>query len=295
MSINLNELPAPEVVENLQFEIILAAMLSDYQARYPEFDALLESDPAYKQFEAAAFREVQLRQRMNDAARAVTLAFAQSADLDHLAAIQVVERLLVDPGDADAVPPVDPVYESDDNLRGRVQLAPEGQSTAGPSGAYEFHGLSASGQVKDISVVSPAATQITITVLSTVGNGVPDQAVLDFVSAALADDRKVRPLTDQVTVQAATVYSYTVDATLDVYRSFDSATIVAAAEDAVAVYVDENHRLGRAITDSGLKQALHRPGVHSVTLNSALPAAAAMDEAPYCSGITVAVGSLVDE
>ncbi|WP_321367907.1 baseplate J/gp47 family protein [uncultured Desulfuromusa sp.] len=295
MSINLNELPAPEVVEELQFEAILAAMIADYQTRYPDFNALLESDPAYKQFEVAAYREVQLRQRMNDAARAVMLAFSQGTDLDHLAAIQDVARLLVDPGDPEAVPPIDPTYEADDNLRGRVQLAPESQSTAGPSGAYEFHGLSASGLVKDISVVSPAATQITINVLSAEGNGVPSQAVLDSVTAALVDDRKVRPLTDEVTVQAATVYDYNVDATLDIYKSFDAATILQAAESAVAIYVDENHRLGRAITDSGLKQALHRPGVHSVTLNSALPAAAAMNEAPYCTGITVGVGSLIDE
>lgn len=295
MSINLAELPNPNVVEELLFEAILVEMLADYQARYPDFDALVESDPAYKQFEVAAYRELKLRQRINDAARSVMLVFSSGTDLDNLAAIQDVERLLVTPGDPNAVPPVDPVYESDTSLIQRVQLAPESLSVAGPPGAYKFHGLSASSLVKDISVASPAATEITITVLSNVGNGVPDQALLDIVTAALVDDRRVRPLTDQVTVQAATVYDYAVDATLDIYKSFDADTILQAAEAAVNTYVVDNHLLGREITDSGIKQALHRPGVHKVILNSALPTAAAINEAPYCTGISVAVGALIDE
>lgn len=295
MTINLSQLPKPTVIEEVDFETILAEMLADFQTRYPAFDAPVESEPAYKQLEAAAYRETLLRQRINDSARAVLLAFSRGSDLDHLAALQDVVRLLLDPGDPNAVPPVAPTYESDERLLERVQLAPEGQSTAGPSGAYEFHGTSASALIADIDVASPAATQIVVTVLAVAGDGTPDQPLLDAVAAALADDRKVRPMTDQVSVQGATIVNYTIDATLDVYKGFDAETVRAAAESAVSSYAAANRKLGRSITDSGLKQALHQPGVHRVTLNSLLPPIISNAESAFCTSIIVAVGSIVDE
>ena len=48
------------------------------------FTALVESDPAWTILEVAAYRELLLRQRINDASRAVMLAFATGADLEHL-------------------------------------------------------------------------------------------------------------------------------------------------------------------------------------------------------------------
>lgn len=291
MSIDLTQLPAPSVVEQLNFETILAEMLADYQLRYPTYDALIESDPAYKLLETAAYRELQLRQRVNDAARAVMLAFAGGTDMDQLAALQNVQRLLISAADPDAVPPVPAVYETDTRLRERTQLAPEGQSTAGPTGAYEFHALSADATVLDVDISSPAAVQVVVTVLSTVGDGTPDQILLDAVTAALADDKKVRPLTDQVTVQAATIVNFTVDATLTVYPGPDSEVIRQAAEDAVTAYAAAHHRLGHDITLSGLYAALHQPGVQKVVL--AAPVAdlvVAAAAASYCTGIVVAIG-----
>ena len=72
-SVDLSQLPPPDVVETLDFETILAEMLADLRARDAVFDALVESDPAYKILEAAAYRETLIRQRVNEAARAVML------------------------------------------------------------------------------------------------------------------------------------------------------------------------------------------------------------------------------
>jgi phage-related baseplate assembly protein len=295
MSVDLSKLPAPAVVEALDFETILAEMVADLKARDVTFDATVESDPAYKVLETAAYRELGLRQRVNDAAKALMLAFATGTDLDQLAALQDVQRLLLSAGDPDAVPPIDPTYEKDDRLLERTQLAPESQSTAGPTGAYEFHALSADAKVLDVDIASPAAVQVVVTVLSTEGDGVPDQALLDAVEAALADDKKVRPLTDQVTVQAATIIDYSIDATLIVYPGPDSEVIRQAAYDAAVAYAAACHRLGYDVTFSGLYAALHKPGVQKVVLTS--PAAdkvAANNEATYCTGVVVAIGG-VDE
>lgn len=52
--IDLSTVPAPNVVQALNFETILAEMLADLQARDSVFTALVESDPAYKILEVAA-------------------------------------------------------------------------------------------------------------------------------------------------------------------------------------------------------------------------------------------------
>ncbi len=122
-AVDLSQLPAPDVVELLDYETILAAMLADLRARDAAFDALVESDPAFKILEVAAFRELLLRQRVNEAARGVMLAYAAGSDLDQLAALFGVQRLVLDPGNPAALPPVPSSYEGDAELRRRVQLS----------------------------------------------------------------------------------------------------------------------------------------------------------------------------
>lgn len=92
-AIDLSQLPAPSVVEPLDYEQILGAMLADLKTRDPSFTALVESDPAYKILEVAAYRELLIRQRVNDAGRSVMLAYAHGSDLDHLGALMGVVRL----------------------------------------------------------------------------------------------------------------------------------------------------------------------------------------------------------
>ncbi len=60
-AVDLSQLRAPGVIEDLNFETILQGMLADLQARDPEFSALVESDPAFKILQVAAFRELLLR------------------------------------------------------------------------------------------------------------------------------------------------------------------------------------------------------------------------------------------
>ena len=90
----LSRLPTPQLIEPLSFSAIFTALLTDFQHRYPDYSALLASDPAIKLIEVAAYRELLLRHRINEAARANLLAFAQTADLDHLGAFYGVTRLV---------------------------------------------------------------------------------------------------------------------------------------------------------------------------------------------------------
>lgn len=289
-AVDLSQLTAPDVVQALDFETILAAMLADLQARNPEFTALVESDPAFKILQVAAYRETLIRQRVNEAAKAVMLAYATGADLDQIAANYNVERLVLDPGDPNAIPPVAPTLESDADLRRRVQLSFEGFSTAGPVGAYIFHALGADPDVLDASVASPTPGDVVVTILSRQGDGTASTELIAAVDAALSAD-EIRPLTDNVTVQGATIVNYSVSATLTLYPGPDAAVVEAAAEASLATYVAAQQRLGRDVTRSGIFAALHQPGVQNVALTA--PAADVVitdQQAAFCTGITVAVG-----
>ena len=289
--VDLSQLAAPAVVEALDFETILSAMVADLVTRDPSFSALLESDPAFKILEVAAYREMLVRQRVNDAARAVMLAYASGTDLDQLAANYGVSRLLITPADDTTIPPRAAVYEDDAALRARTTLSLEGYTSAGSQGSYVFHALSASGDVRDVSAVSPTPGQVTVYVLARDGSGAAAPKLLDTVEAAL-NAEKVRPMTDQVTVLSASIVNYTIEAELTIYPGPDSSVVLMAAQDAAAAYAEAQHRMGYDITLSGVYAALHQPGVQKVTLTSPAANIAISDgQAAYCTAITITAAS----
>ena len=281
--IDLTLLPAPDVLELLDYESILAAMLSDLRARHPAFDALVESDPAYKLLEVCAYRELLLRHRVNDASRAVMLAYALGTDLDQLAGNYGVARLVITPADDTTTPPTAAVYEADDAFRARVLLSLEGYTTAGSRGSYKFHALSASGDVKDVSVTSLEPGTVSIAVLSHADTGAAPAATIAAVTAAL-NAETVRPLCDSVQVQSASIVNFTVSATLSVYAGTDQAAIRAAALAKLDAYLAAQHQLALGVSRSGIMAALHQSGVRSVTLTSpAADVACSWKQAAWCT------------
>lgn len=327
-AVDLSQMPVPALIDELNYETILAEMKADLISRDPAMaDVLsLESEPSLKILQVAAFRELIVRQRVNEAAKATMLAYAAGTDLDHRGANLSTPRLLITPADPNTNPPTEAVYESDDNYRRRIQLSMEGISTAGPEGAYIFHALSADAAVLDVSVTSPAPDDIKqlvldvlaangvdpalvtamqtaldaanwpgdviMTVLSSAADGTADQTLLDAVYDTLSAD-DVRPLTDNVIVQSATAINYSIDATLYFYSGPVRTVVMQQAQDAIDLYVEQQHHLGLDITLSGIYAALHQPGVQRVELTSP-PADIVIDKqsASYCTGITLTDGGL---
>lgn len=221
--IDLSQLPAPQIVDVPDFETLLAERKAAFVALYPADEQAavartlaFESEPITKQLQESTYREVLLRQRINEAAQAVMVAYALGGDLDQLAANYNVNRLTVTPADNDAVPPVAAVLESDDALRLRVPAAFEGLSVAGPTAAYEFHARSADGRVADASATSPAPADVVLTVLSREGDGTADDDLLAVVEKAL-NSESVRPVADRLTVRSAEIIPYNVEATIFLY------------------------------------------------------------------------------
>lgn len=272
--IDLSQLPAPAVVEALDYERILDERKMTLVSLFPadQQEAVtrtlaLESEPLTKFLEENAYREVVWRQRVNEAARAVMLAYASGGDLDAVAANSNTARLVIAPANESTFPPTPAVMESDTDLRLRAQQAFEGLSVAGPVGAYEYHGRSADGRVADISAVSPSPACVTISVLSREGDGTASSELLAIIDKALnAED--VRPVGDRVTVQSAKIVPYQIDATLFLYPGPESEPIRQAAEQKLKAYITAQRRLGRDIRLSAIYAALHVEGVQRVVLNA---------------------------
>ncbi|MGB8928616.1 MAG: baseplate assembly protein [Pantoea agglomerans] len=296
-TIDLSQLPAPDVVEALDYETLLAERKATLISLYPaeQQDAVartlaLESDPVVKLIQENAYREVILRQRVNEAAKAVMVAYSLADDLDQLGANNGVTRLTLTAADEATIPPTDAVMESDDDYRVRIASAFEGLSVAGPSGAYEYHAKSADGRVADASAISLSPACVTITVLAREGNGQAAADLLAVVDAAL-NDEDVRPVSDRVTVQSAEIIEYSIDATLYLYPGPEAEPIRAASEAKLAAFITAQARLGRDIRKSALYAALHVEGVQRVEL-AAPVADVVLDktQAAYCTGYSITVG-----
>lgn len=107
--------------------------------------------------------------------------------------------------------------ESDDNFKERIILAPESFSTAGPSGAYEFFAKEYNSSIADVKVSSLNPGEVDIRII--LENGVlPDATIIQGVSDYLSD-KKRRPLTDHVIVNAPNVIQYNIDATYYIRES----------------------------------------------------------------------------
>jgi phage-related baseplate assembly protein len=296
-TINLNALPAPDLVEVIDFETLYAERKARLVSLYPvaqQADVArvltLDSEPMAKLLQENAYREMTLRQRVNDAGRAVMLAFATGADLDQLAARYNLARLVITLADNTTMPPTPAVLESDEALRERALLAYEGLSVAGPRNSYVKHARDADGRVADASAISPAPCEAVITVLSTIGDGTAPADLLAVVKAAL-NGEDVRPVGDLVRVQSAAITRYEIRATVFLEQGPESEPILQAARARAEAYRNLQRRIGRDVNRSAIIAALHVEGVTKVVLE--LPAVdLALDatQAGYCTGITIING-----
>ncbi|NNA66217.1 baseplate J/gp47 family protein [Pseudomonas gessardii] len=296
--IDLRQLPPPQIVEQIDFELILARRKAYMISLWPveeqaEIAARLEmeSEPLTKLLQENAYRETIWRQRVNEASMANLLALAKGADLDQLAGNFNVKRLVVQEGKPSAIPPIARLMESDDSLRERAQMSWEGLSTAGPRQSYIFHSRGADGRVADATAESPSPAVAVVTVQALLGDGTAPPDLLDRVKTYLSDDER-RPVADRLIVQGAEVIRYQVIAKLYLLTSGpESEPILAAAEESLLAYVNQRRRLAMEVSESALHAALHVEGVRKVELENWVDIVATKAQAPYCTGVTIMRGA----
>lgn len=300
---SLSTIPLPEVLESLSYETILTERKSrlltlaeeHYQTTGEEkkFNALqktlaLESEPLVKLLQESAYRELLLRQRVNDAARAVMLPLAKGTDLDNLGALYGVQRgqlagSAANEGNSEGQSEGNSEgnREGDEPYRQRLLLAPKSLSTAGSKAAYKFHALSAGNLpdkivvqtasevelqvsyryntqknlVKDASVESPEPCVVNIHVLGFDAYGQLDSQSIHQVTQHLSGDR-IRPLGDRINVIAAQTILYSWQLTLHFAPELEASpqieVILQQVRDQLVIFVQQHHYLGKAIRHSTL-------------------------------------------
>lgn len=294
-AVDLSKLPFPKVIEELSYDQLVQERKDALIAAVAEEDTdaaamlavtlTLPSEPLVKMIQIEAARELNVRQRVNDAAKVRYLAYATGSDLDN-AVLDMgmgLQRLVVVP--ATETEPA--VMEGDEALRRRALLAPEGFSVAGPEGAYIFHALTASGDVLDASATMPEPGQVLVTVLSRAIGGVPSAELLDIVEARVSAET-TRPMTDEVLVAPAEILTFGVEAEVRTFAGPDADVVMQEALARLDAYLADSFRLGRDVTRSGIIAALSAEGVQDVDLQSpSTNIVVSRTQAARCIGIAV--------
>ena len=264
-SVNIRELDPPKMFPDPSDEAIFAELKARMIELNPEYEAALnlESEEITIAFQQFAYRLSVHQQDCNEGVLQQLLSYAQGQNLDWQGEIKGVgERHVIAPGDVQAIPPIDPVYESDPDYRRRIQLAPEGYSVAGPVGAYIYHALRADALVKDASAFENLEARVIVPILSHDADGVASAELIETVSAAL-NAEFTRPMNDDLQVITASIVPYQVDATLYFYSGPDRSLALDQARARLAEFVSQRHRLGDDVPLSGIYAALHIPNVVS--------------------------------
>lgn len=293
---DLSKLPAPNIVEPLDFEALLSQRKQKFISLYAvdeqeEVAKTLqyESEPIVKLLQESTYYELIIRQRINEASQALMIAHAKGSDLDNLGANFHVYRLIIQHADNSVTPAIKEVKESDADFRLRIQSAFEGLSVAGPRAAYEFYARSADGRVLDAAAESPAPACVTLAILSRENNGIASSDLIRIVADAVNQDNR-RPIADRVTVKSVTLIEYEIKAKLYLYPGPESEPIKKAAIKNLQEYITEKHRIGRRINRSAIISALHVAGVQRVELlQPAQDILINREQASYCTNYQVEV------
>lgn len=157
--------------------------------------------------------------------------------------------------------------ESDDKLTERVFLYPASFSTAGAEAAYIYWAKTFRADVSDVNAYSPEAGKVTV--LFMLNSGTPNAedvaGMMEHLSA-----RTVRPLTDQVTVQAPAPVNYNINLTyyIDSEDSAKAISIQTAVTQAVAEYKAWQRIIGRDINPSQLIRKIMDAGAKRVAVTA---------------------------
>lgn len=274
--IDLSRLPLPDVIERLDFEAILAERQARLLALYPEDERddvaellALESEPLTKYLQESAYREMVLRQRINEAAASGMLAANVGADLDGVAGRYETQRQ---------------AGEQDERLRERTQLAFYQVAAAGPAVRYRRVALDAHPDVVQVDAWQerPGVVRIALLTRQTlpateaspeqlaIGRALFEQpgdpalativgpasgpAMLAAKARLLADD--VQPVGVDLRIGAAEIATYHIAATLVVPRGPDPQRLLAAAHD----------QLTRYLQAAAMRVDVHRQALHAALL-----------------------------
>lgn len=252
------------VLETIDSDAVIAARMARFKAVWAEHDPpaaaqydveALEFDPIVVSQEASGFHETLLRDRVNQACRACTLAFATGTDLDALASNY--------PGGCPRQ-----ANESDDRYRRRIWLSPNTLSPHGTGEAYTFWALTADPTLRDATVTTIEGTgEITITIMTESANPTPTMTQLLNVRAYILDQAR-KGTTDDISVAPPAITDIDYQVVVWFYPGPDETALMTSLETALTALVEKQRWLGYDHTLLAIEGALAQTGVHSSLISS---------------------------
>jgi len=289
VTLDLSRFPPPLAIAGVDEEAILAARIGRLKGLLNELGVpydvdRIEHDPVAALQQSDTVREAGVLSAVNDAVRAVMVAFATGADLDHLGLFYgIARRIIGQGGDGSAI------LEGDDEFRRQVLLAPEAFSTAGTHGGYVFWALRADGRVLNADVWSPAPREVTIAVQSRLDDGLASADLVEAVRAQLTR-KDIKPLTDEVNVRSVTNHTYSVSLDAFVLPGPDALAVKSAIEAAIMREAAARRTPARDMPRSALIAAAQLAVVDRVALVSPMnDIARDYGEVPVLTGLDVRV------
>jgi len=294
--INLAELPLMQVLESISSEQILDDRMARFKALWFSYDppnaaqydvGPLEFDPIKITQENSTFFEMAVRDRINQAARAVTLAYAVGGDLDAIASRYPGGVPRLDTNN-DGIPD-----ERDDRYRRRVWLSPNVLSPHGTAESYVFWALTADPTLHDASATTIEGTgRVYITLMAESGPlqlqwvRTIDKLTGDFVRARadpvfnptptlqqIVDVRKYildearRGLTDEIITYSPTITTVNYKIRIWLFPNVSVDLAITAVENALAALLEKQRWIGYDHSRMAIDAAVAQPGVHHCVID----------------------------
>jgi phage-related baseplate assembly protein len=279
-----------EVIETISTEDILAARMARFKVLWALYDPPaaaqydvenLEFDPIKINQECSAYFELMQRNRVNQAARDVTLAFGYGNNLEGIASRY--------PGGVPRLP-----GESDDRYRRRIWLSPNVLSPHGTAEHYIFWALTGDPTLHDASAITMEGTgKVFVTIMAESGNvaavawqrthdkttgallhtearpvinAMPaHQQIIDVRAYILAEAR--RGLTDEIVVHGPKVTHADYKARIWLFPNVSAELAFSKIERAVAALIEKQRWLGFDHSRMAFDAALAQEGVHHAVID----------------------------
>jgi phage-related baseplate assembly protein len=295
--INLAELKRMVVLESIDSEKILADRMARFKSLWLTYDppnaaqydvGELEFDPIKITQENSTFFELALRDRVNQAARAVTLAYAVGSDLDAIASRYPGGVPRLDTNN-DGIPD-----ERDDRYRRRVWLSPNVLSAHGTAESYVFWALTADPTLHDASATTTEGTgRVYVTIMPESGsvadmtwerkidpltglflstraepefNPIPTLQQIVDVRKYIIDEAR-RGLTDEIHTYGPTITPTNYKARVWLFPNVSVDIAISAIEQALAELIEKQRWLGYDHSRMEIDAALAQVGVHHAIID----------------------------
>ncbi|WP_262027574.1 baseplate J/gp47 family protein [Microvirga sp. Mcv34] len=269
--IDLSRIPAPNAIEPLNPETLIAAFKArfvavwdQYRAKDPTLPAYdvasLEFDPVVVAGEAFSYFRLLDRARVNAAVKGVLAPFAKGTDLDNIVAGANLERLIVVP--ANPVTGAAAVYETDAQLLNRYLLSFD-KPSAGSAAAYLSRAFAAWPGMHDAAVIGRAVHgrrgDVDLVVIGP-GGRLATSAEISAVRAAVDNDH-AKPEATSVVVINARRAEYALDFEIEVGTGPDASIVADEAAARILAVTAERTAIGAGVPASLTIGAAYGPNV----------------------------------